>query len=216
MAAKVWSGVAVAIQSALASALTISGITKASPGVLTYSSGTDPSDGDFVVLTDVLGMYQLDDSIARVDNPNSGSNTFELEGWDTTLFDTFTSGNAQVITFGTTLSKAVNVTASGGDFEFIDTTTIHGNTRSRIPGVASPVSLSFSCQWDPADTALAALKAASRAKAKRAVRITFSDGAKFLLYGYVGATLIPTGNAQELVTTNVVFEGINAGTAYSS
>ncbi len=216
MAAKVWSGVSVAIQSALASALPISGITKASPGVLTYSSGTDPSDGDIVLLSDILGMYQLADRIVRVDNPNGAGNTFELEGVDTTLYDTFTSGNAQVITFGTTLTVATGISASGGDSEFADTTTIHGNTRSRIPTVASPLTLNFTCQWDPADTALAALKTASDSKAKRALRVVFADGSRFFAYGYVGFAFVPTGNAQELVTTNLTFEAEGRPTSYSS
>lgn len=216
MTARVWSGVGVAIQSALASALTVSGVTKASPAVLTYSSGSDPSDADIVLLSSFLGMYQLDGRVVRVDNPNSGSNTFELEGVDSTLYDTFTSGNAQVITFGTTLSVATGVSVSGGEFEFADTTTIHGNTRSRIPTVASPLTLNFTCQWDPADTALAALKIASDSKAQRAIRITFADGAKFYAYGYVGFAFVPTGNAQELVTTNLTFECQGRPTAYSS
>lgn len=217
MAAKVWSGVGVAIQSALATAVTIGsgGVTKANPGVCTYT-GTDPSNGDYGVFTDVLGMFQLDDRVVRVANVNAGGNTFELEGVDTTLFDTMTSANFQVITFGTTLAVATGLTASGGDFEFADTTTIHGNTRTRIPTVASPVNLAFTCQWDPADTALAALKSASDSKAQRAIRITFADGTKFLGYGYVAFAFVPTGNAQELVTCQVNIELGGRPTAYST
>ena len=55
--ARKWSNVAVAMQSALATAVTITGITKASPGVVTYT-GTDPSNGDYVFLS-VSGMHQL-------------------------------------------------------------------------------------------------------------------------------------------------------------
>ena len=120
MGAKVWSNVQVAIQSALAAALPISGITKASPGVVTYSSGTDPVDGDYVYLSSILGMYQLDERVVRVDNANGAGNTFELEGVDTTLFDTFSSGNAQVITFGTTLNLITGVTASGVADQLLD------------------------------------------------------------------------------------------------
>lgn len=216
MGAKVWSNVQVAIQSALATALAGSGITKASPAVFSYASGTDPSNGDYVYLSDILGMYQLDERVVRVANVNGAGNTFELEGVDSTLYDTFTSGNAQVITWGTTLSLITGVQASGGEFEFIDTTTIHDITRTRIPGVASPISFSMTAQWDPASTALLALKAASDAKAKRAIRFTFSDGTKFLFVDYVGCTMIPAGNAQELVTTSIVIEGAGRPTAYAT
>lgn len=216
MAAKVWSNVQVAIQSALAAALPISGITKASPAVLTYSSGTDPSDGNYVYLSSILGMYQLDDRVVRVDNPNGAANTFELEGVDSTAYDTFTSGNAQVITFGTTLSLITDVSVSGGEFEFIDTTTIHDIVRTQIPGVASPIQFSMTAQWDPASTALLALKNASDAKAKRAILFTFADGAKFTFTGYIGCTLVPTGSAQGLVTTPIVITGNGRPTAYAT
>lgn len=217
MAAKVWSGVAVAIQSALAAAITVGagGVTKASPGVCTYT-GTDPSNGDYVVFTSVVGMHQLDGRVVRVANVNTGSNTFELEGVDTTLFETMVSADVQVITFGTNLTVATGVQASGGEFEFIDTTTIHNNVRTRIPGVASPISLSFTCQWDPADAALAAFKSASDSKVQRAVRITFADSTKFLFYGYIGFAFIPTGGAQELVSCQVQIEGSGRPTAYST
>lgn len=218
MAAKIWSGVGVAIQSALATALTIgaSGVTKANPGVVTYTGAVDPVNGDYLVFTNVVGMYQLDDRVIRSANGVGASNTLELEGVDTTSFDTMTSASMQVITFGTSMNSAVNVSASGGEFEFIDTTTIHNSIRTRIPGVASPISLTFTNQWDPADTALAAFKTASDAKAKRAVRITFSDGTKFLFYGYVGFAFLPTGGAQELVTCQVQIEGAGRPTAYST
>lgn len=217
MAAKVWSGVAVAIQSALAAAITVGagGVTKANPGVCTYT-GTDPANGDYVLFSSVDGMTQLQGRVVRVANVNTAGNTFELEGVDTTLFDTMVSANVQVITFGTTLSVATNVNASGGEFEFIDTTTIHDTIRTRIPGVASPISLSFTCQWDPSSTALAALKTASDSKAQRAIRITFVDSAKFLFYGYVGFAFIPTGGGQELVTCQVQIEGAGRPTAYSA
>lgn len=217
MAAKVWSNVQVAIQSALATAVTVGagGITKASPAVATYT-GTDPSNGDYLYLSSILGMYQLDERIVRAANVNAGANTVELEGVDSTLYDTMVSGNMQVVTFGTTLSLITDVSVSGGDFEFIDTTTIHDITRTQIPGVASPIQFSMTAQWDPASTALLALKAASDAKAIRGVRFTFADGTKFLFPGYVGCTLVPTGSAQGLVTTPIVITGKGRATAYAT
>ena len=83
-----WSNVAVAMQSALAAADTISGITKANPGVVTATSH-GLSNGDYVFLS-VSGMHQLNDRVVRV--ANVATNTFELEGVDTSAFDTFSSG----------------------------------------------------------------------------------------------------------------------------
>lgn len=207
-----WSNVAIAVQSALAAADTITGITKANPGVVTATSH-GLSNGDIVVLT-VKGMHQLDGRIARV--AASTTNTFELEGIDTTLFDTFASGTAEAITFGTSLSTATNVSASGGDFDFIDVTTIHDNVKKQIPGLANPSTFSFDNIWDVTDAGLVALKAASDSQAKRAVRFTFANGQKLYFTGYIGATGLPTGSAQEVVKTSVVVTMFGKPTVYSS
>ncbi len=209
-----WSNVAVAIGT-LGSGQTISAISKASTGVMTYV-GSDPSNGDYLALTSVLGMYQVNNRIFRGANVNAGSNTIELEGEATTNYDTFSSGNMQPVTFGTTMSNAVSVSASGGDFDFIDTTTIHDLVRSQIPNIANPVTFSFDCFWDPSDTALAALFSASTAQSLRALRVTFANSYKFLLLGYVGCAMTPTGSAGELVKTPVVFTAFGRPTNYTT
>lgn len=207
-----WSNVAVAIQSALAAADTITGITKANPGVVT-STSHGWVNGDYVKLT-VQGMHQLDGRVARVANVTV--NTAELEGIDTTLFDTFSSGNGQVITFGTTLTTATSISASGGDFDFIDSTTIHDSIKKQIPGMASPATFTFESIWDVADAGLIALRNASDNQVERAVRFTFANGQKIVFSGYIGASLLPTGGAQDIVKTSVVITAFGKPSVYSN
>ncbi len=215
MTVQVWSNVAIAVESAKATAQTITGITKASTAVLTYSGTDTYANGDYVLLT-VQGMSQVDGRIFRVANVVVGSDTFELEGCNSTLFDTFTSGTVEEITFGTSLTVASGVSVSGGDFQFIDVTTIHDVVQKQIPGNASPTTFSLDCQWQPDDAGLIALKAASDSKAQKAIRITFANGYKFMCTGYVGATLAPTGSAQAVVTTPVVFTAYGRPTTYAT
>lgn len=207
-----WSGVAVAVQSALAAADIITGITKANPGVVT-AAAHGLNNGDYVLLT-IQGMHQLDSMVVRV--ANKTTDTFELEGIDTTDFDTFSSGTAEAITFGTSLATATNINASGGDFDFIDITTIHDNVKKQIPGMANPLKFDFENIWDPADAGLAAMYSASNASAKRAVKFTFSNGKKLVFSGYVGCTLIPTGGAQDIAKTAVVITAFGKPKAYAS
>ena len=214
MTAKVWSGVAIAVQSALATALTVTGITKANPAVVTYT-GTDPSNGDYALLK-IQGMHQLDYRVVRVANVNGAGNTFECEGVDSSAYDTFSSGTAEVITFGTTLSIVGSLSVSGGDFNMIDVTTVHDSVNKQIPGNANPIVISMTCDWDPSDAGLVALKSASDAKAVRCVKITFSDGAKVVFAGYVGATAFPTGGAQQRVETPVQITAYGRTTAYAT
>lgn len=214
MTAKVWSGVAVAVQSALATALTITGITKANPAVVSYT-GTDPSNADYVLLK-VQGMHQLDYRIVRVANVSGAGNTFECEGVDSSAYDTFSSGTAEVITFGTSLSIVGSLSVSGGDFNMIDVTTIHDAVNKQIPGNANPIVISMTCDWDPSDAGLVALKSASDAKAVRCIRLTFADGSKVLFAGYIGATAFPTGSSQQRVETPVQVTAYGRTTAYAT
>lgn len=207
-----WSSIAIAIQSALAAADTITAITKANPGVAS-STAHGMTSGMYAKLT-VQGMHQLDGRVARVDN--EAANTWELEGIDTTLFDTFSSGSSEAITFGTSLTSAVSVTASGGDFDFIDVTTIHDNVKKQIPGLANPATFSFECIWDVSDAGLVALKAASDSQEQRAFKFTFANGQILVFTGYVGCTLLPTGGAQEVVKTSVVITMFGRPTVYAS
>jgi hypothetical protein len=212
MAVSKWSNVAVAVQSAIASAKEITAISKASEGVVT-SASHGYTDGDYVLLT-VQGMYQLDGVVARVSGVTT--DTFKVEGIDTTLYETFTSGTAQEITFGTSLTSATSINASGGDFDFIDTTTIHDNVKKQIPGLPSPGTFTMDLFWDLADAALIALKAASDNQLQRAVRFTFANGQKVVFIGYVGASGLPTGGAQEVVKTSVVITMFGKPQVYAS
>jgi len=182
----IWSGVGVSVQSALGASKTITAITKASTGVAS-STAHGLANGSFVLLT-VQGMYQVNARVFRV--ANQAANTFELEGEDTTLYDTFVSGVANEITFGTTISTISDVSVSGGEFDKEDTTTIHA--------------------------ALKLVVTATALKSTRAVRITFSNGQKYLFNGYPGITLAPGGTAQTKVTTPLSFDAQARGTFYAT
>ena len=210
---KKWSNVAVAMESARAAAKSITGISKASPGVVS-STAHGYTNGDYVLLV-VQGMYQVNGRVFRV--AGSATDSFSLEGENTTNYDTFTSGNAYKITFGTSIGTITSVSQSGGDFDFIDTTTIHGNQRSQIPGAASPLSYTFDNIWDPSDAGLLALKAAYDAQTDKCFRFTFGTGGSIAAFnGFCGASLAPGGSAQGLVTTSTTITAFGSPTYYAS
>lgn len=208
-----WSNVAVAIQSAIAGAKTITAITKASPGVVS-STAHGYSNGDLVLL-EVQGMHQVNKRVFRV--ASSAADTFALEGENTTNYDTFVSGSAYKLTLGTTLSTVTDVDASGGEFDQLDTTTIHGNTKSSIPGSASASVFQFGNIWDPTDAGLAALNAASKAGSELAVKFTFGTGGRIMVFlAQIGASLLPTGSAGQVVKTPATLTAQGVPTYYAS
>jgi hypothetical protein len=201
------------MQSALLTADTITAITKANPGVVT-SAAHGMANGAYVVMT-VNGMWQLNGKVVRV--ANTTASTWEIEGIDTTLYDTFASGSSQEITFGTSITSATTMTAAGGDFAFIDVTTIHTNQKAQIPGLANPQTFTFENLWDVADAAQIAMKAASDQQAQRAFKFTFGTGGPIVAFtGYVGYTLAPTGNAQDKVTSPAVITAFGTLSSYAS
>lgn len=211
--ARKWSNVIVSMESAKAAPKTISAITQANPGVVT-SNAHGYANGNIVWLL-VQGMYQLNERPVRV--ASQTPNTFELEGIDTTLFPAFSSGTAELVTLGTSITSATDINASGGDFELIDTTTIHAGQRSQIPGLPNASSFSFDNIWDVSDAGLLAMKAAGEAQAQKVFLFQFgAGGQKFYFGGYVNASLLPTGQAQQLVKTPAVITMNGFSTVYAS
>lgn len=70
----------------------ITGITKANPAVVTYSGADNYSNGDSVFVTGVVGMTEVNGKEFTVVNVNTGANTFELSGINSTSYGTYTSG----------------------------------------------------------------------------------------------------------------------------
>lgn len=213
------SNVAIAVQSALGALKTITAISKAAPGVVTATH--DFANGDYIVM-DVQGMSQVNGSVFRVANVST-TVSFQLEdvtggtGIDTTAFDTFTSGTCRKITFGTSISTAAAIQISGGDFDMIDTTVIHTNQKSQIPGAANPIKFELTHLWDPTDAGQKALKAASDIQAQLAFKFTFGAGGKIMVFvGYVGFVNAPNGNAQDKITSSMSVTAFGNPTYYSA
>lgn len=199
-----WSNVAVAMESARAAAIAITSISKAAPGVIGFT-GTAPANGSIVYL-EVQGMSQLNSTVFKVSGSASGS--FRLADVktgtevDTTNYDTFTSGTFSVVTLGVSITTATTISPSGGEFDKIDTTTIHASQRSSIPGLPTDMSYNMDHIWDVNDPGLIALNTAYKSAKKKVFSFTFGLGGPQMLFaGYSGATLMPGGQSQGLVTT---------------
>lgn len=193
----VWSKVKVAVQTALAAPTTITGITKASPAVVS-STAHGYTDGAYLLLK-IVGMTQLNYRVVRVDN--SDTNDYELEGVDSTLFDDFVSGTAELITFGAQASTLQSFSPTGGEAAPILIPTIHTDQDFQIPGNRSPITVASNSLWVPNDAALLAAKVFDDTKTPGAVLITFATGVKLGFAAFMSCNLSPQGDAGAAVTT---------------
>lgn len=212
-----WSGVAVAMQSALGPDKTITAVANGATATVTATH--DFNVGDYIVF-DVQGMTELNDKVFRVDSVST-TVSFVIEDTsgssvDTTNWGTFTSGTCNKITFGTSIGTLTTFSSSGGEAASIDTTTIHDEEASEIPGTRSALSYSFESIWDPTDAGLIALKAASDANTKRAFKFTFSTGVIAVFNGYVNYSGSPTGSAQDKVVSPGTIKVAKSPTYYAS
>ncbi len=218
MSVRKWSGVALAMQSALGVNRTITAIAVGATATVTATH--DFLAGEYVVFN-VQGMFQIQKRVFRILSVST-TVSFVIEGTgglslDTTGFGAFTSGFCNRVTFGTSITSATSMSASGGDFDFIDTTTIHDLVKTQIPLTANPLSYSFDNIWIPSDGAQIAMKAASDAQSERAFRFTFGVGGPIMVTnGFVGFTGAPTGSAQDKVVTPAVITAFGSITQYAS
>lgn len=76
----------------------VTAISKANPGVVTYSGADNYIVGDRVILKDIGGMIELNNRVVRVGTVDTGANTFTLtdsqtgDDIDTSGYTTYTSG----------------------------------------------------------------------------------------------------------------------------
>ena len=97
------------------SAHNITGITRANPAVVT-SANHGFANGDTVYIRNVSGMTQINNRVFVV--ANKTTNTFQLQGVNSSSYNSYTSGGTVTECRNTTCS--VEVTASGHDFAVND------------------------------------------------------------------------------------------------
>lgn len=175
-------GIRVEFAQTYGSAKSVSAVTKADPGVAT-STAHGLTDGTVGYFSGVSGMVQLEGQAARTDN--AATNTFELQGLNTSSFSTF-SGTCSFIpvTAWHTLAEATSYAIGGGEAEKLDATTLLDVVKQEEAGLLAPQTMSISilAQDDPS-TALRALAALAQAGTKTVFRVSLPNGAVRIGYG---------------------------------
>lgn len=211
-----WTNVGVDVQTALATAVPVTAISKASPAVVTYSGAVNPADGDYIVLQ-AQGLSQVHDRPFRIADVNTTAKTFTLVGEDTSASDeTFISGSYRVVTFGASFSTVQNINVSGGDYDTADLTTIHDSVKKNAPTTVNPMRMEMTNIFDVTDAGFIECNKAFKSKTTRVVRLRFGTGAKMLVTGYAGASGVPTGSAGQVVQTTVSIEAQGLPTVLAS
>lgn len=202
MTTSFWFNVTIEVGT-IGTAQTVTAISKSNPGVVTHD-GAGLSEGGYALLS-TSGMPQVNQRIVRALNASVSPSEFEMDELDSSNFSTFTSGSVYPVTFSLTLSTITNVTPSGGDPEFDDTTLVHSNQRTQAVTLTSPFTVTMESLWDPSDSTLVALKTAADTNSPRACRITFGSGARSAFYADIGFAFLAAGTVPGKVVTTITF-----------
>lgn len=178
----------------------ITGITNASPAVVTYSGSDTYANGNEVYITGVLGMTQINGRFFKVANVNSGANTFELtdvdgNNFDTTTYGTYTSAGtvAEVYEISTPFTQA-NLFDSNNILQLQHVQSadvlyiVHGSYAPRVVTRASHASWAINT-------------------------LTLNDG-PYLDVNTTATTLTLSGTTGSVTVTASAITGINGGTGF--
>ena len=168
-------GVRVEIAATYSGAKTVTAVTLANPGVATSTAHGLANDtvGYWTVTS---GMPQLNGQATRV--KNQATNTFELQGLDTTNFSAFSAGTFTPVATWQTLAEATSYSIGGGASEKLDVTTLLDTTRQEEIGLlpVQNVTMNIIAQDTPS-AAMLLLESAVQTQSRVTVRITLANGA---------------------------------------
>ncbi|MFA5941417.1 MAG: phage tail tube protein [Sinimarinibacterium sp.] len=202
-------------QSALASPVTVTAITKANPGVVS-ATAHGYIDGDVVVLAISSGMSQADGQAVRV--ANKTTDDFECEGLDTTSFDTFVAGTVRKVSTWVTLAKATAFSMPQASPPDIDVTVLLDTEQQVIPGLLPAFKGSIPSLFDPGSAAEALVKSATRNGTPTTIRATYtgSGGAMTITNSRVSGGSGFAMDKGGVATTETSFSGIRQPLHYAA
>lgn len=183
------------VGTALAAAVTVTAISKASEAVVTASNTF--SAGDWVLFGQVDGMTELSYMLARVKSP-SGTQ-FTLEGVDSTNWGTWTAGGCQKITTWSTLADATGVDFGAGSVESLDATTLIDVTRISQAGLISLPDVTVNLFTNYAASVQTVIDTNAYAGTVTPFRFTKSNGHKRGLSG-IPSTVGESVSVNQLIT----------------
>lgn len=174
-------GLRVEVSKTIGAAKTVSAISNADPGVAT-SAAHNMAAGVVGFFDEVTGMANIDGQAARVHAPATDS--FTLQGLNTTNFPAFTGGKFLPVTVWSTLSQSTSYQIGGGDANKLKTTTLLDDIEQEENGLLAAQTVSIELNHETVDPeALTLINTAALEQEYLVFRITFRDGGQRIFRG---------------------------------
>lgn len=217
MASRFINGARYAFSTALANAVTVTGISNANPGVAL--TATPPTLGAIVVMTS--GWSLLTDTVQRVATVVAGT-SFALEGTNTTDTTKYPAGQGggsfRTASNFVEFSQVRDLQTSGGEQNFTQFQYLEDpNSRQRQkPTFKSAMSLTFSMDYDPALPWYDAAIAADAQQIPVVLRETLPAGDVIYYYGYLAFNKEPTKTLNENMQCTATFSLLSDSKRFAS
>lgn len=175
MTTPIGRGVRVEIGTTEGSAVTVSAITQANPGVAT-ATAHGQSNKTIGYLSGVEGMVQLEGQAVRV--ASQTTNAFNLEDLETTDYPAFTDSCSFIpITAWSTLGRITGYSTPEGSSDVQDDTVLLDVIKQETQGLLAAQTITMNLKsLTISDSAMTALRRAARRQTYLVFRITLHDG----------------------------------------
>jgi hypothetical protein len=175
----------------LGTAINVTAVTNANPGVATTGSAHGIPNGDQFVFQS--GWDDATDTVFRAGSV--ATNSLSILGLDTTQTQFYPpgggSGTIRRIGVWTEMLQVLDVQATGGDVRYTPIEPLSRRNSIQVPTGFNPSSINFVLGWDPNLAFYSALLGLSRTLTPVALRISVPGMGTMYGYGNVSASEIP-------------------------
>lgn len=201
-------GSKVEINTSTAGAKTITAITQANPAVFT-SAAHGLAKGDVVTLASIAGMTQLNGVTGVVQYVST--NTFILQGIDSTSMSAYTSGGTATPVVWTQVANVRTFSGPDGSAQVVDATNLQSSAKEKRVLLFDEGNFSMELDLDTTDAGQNALLTARAAATQKQIRVTLPNASTFTFSGYV-MKVTAAGGVDALMKRQVDIAITGAGT----
>lgn len=187
------------VETARATAKTITGITSASPANVT-SAAHGYAYGDIIYISGVVGMTEVNDRAfqAYALTSPTPTGTFQLRGENATNSTTYTSGGSAYKCTMTAVGEVTNINIGGGGTQQIDVTNLMSDAIEQLAGLPNTGTISLDITLNHTDTGQTAFRDLFTATIPRVMTVTTASGYTLCATGFASnlSAALATNEAQ--------------------
>jgi hypothetical protein len=204
MAITLSTGSTISVAKSYSASITTTAATNAAACQLTTSSAHSFVSGDYIEVMSGWGL--LDQRVVRCGAGTTGS-TIVLEGINTTDTVKYPTGagigSVRKVTAWSQISQVKSMSASGGEQQFADITSITDTVARQMPTLRGAVSMTVDAFDDPSLAWYADVVTADESRTPYGLIMAFPNGSKLVANAYWSLLRVPTMAQNEALMTQI-------------